>query len=63
MIADEKKNGRWGKSLKYTIKFRGANLVDIRKELKTWYINEGINSLALEDQLELALSFFTGFLC
>ncbi|WP_445475588.1 DNA alkylation repair protein [Methanococcoides methylutens] len=57
-IADEKKKEWWEKYLKHTIKFRGANLVDIRKELKVWYTKEHIDHRDPEEQLELALSFF-----
>ncbi|MBP2029102.1 3-methyladenine DNA glycosylase AlkD [Methanohalophilus levihalophilus] len=57
-VAKIKTKDWWEKYLKYTIEFRGVNLAVIRDELKVWYTEQGIDNLSLDDQLDLALSFF-----
>lgn len=56
--ADEKRKIWFENYIKHNTKYRGVELPTIRSELKEWYIEENIIQLSLNDQLELALSFF-----
>ncbi|RKU31749.1 hypothetical protein C6497_00945 [Candidatus Poribacteria bacterium] len=44
--------------IKHNTKYRGVELPIIRNELKEWYSEEKLEQLCLEEQLDLALSFF-----
>ena len=44
--------------IKHNTKYRGVELPKIRDELKEWYSEENIEQLSLNEQLDLALSFF-----
>lgn len=44
--------------IKHNTKYRGVELPTIGKELKEWYREENIEQLSLDEQLDLALSFF-----
>lgn len=56
--ADEQRKIWFENYIKHNTKYRGVELPTIRSELKEWYIEENIIQLSLNDQLELALSFF-----
>lgn len=57
-IADKKTKDWWENYVKHKTKFRGVGIPKIREKLKEWYREEQIDNLPLNDQLELALSFF-----
>ena len=59
-IASQKTKIWWERYLRNTVEFRGVNLVRIREELHKWYKSEKINTLNETQQLDLALSFFSG---
>ena len=59
-IASQKTKIWWERYLRNTVEFRGVNLVRIREELHKWYKSETINTLNETQQLDLALSFFSG---
>ena len=56
--ADEKRKLWFENYIKHNTKYRGVQLPTIRNQLKEWYIEENIGQLTLNEQLELALSFF-----
>jgi len=57
-LADKKKKIWWENYVKHNTIFRGVGIPLIRAELKNWYQLEKIDTLSLEKQLDLALSFF-----
>ena len=57
-IADKKTKDWWENYIKHDTKFRGVGIPKIREKLKDWHKKESIDKLPLNDQLELALSFF-----
>lgn len=57
-IADRKTRDWWENYVKHNTKFRGVGIPQIREKLKEWYKEESISKLPLNEQLELALSFF-----
>jgi hypothetical protein len=59
-IASQKTKIWWDRYLRNTVEFRGVNFVCIREELHKWYKSEKINTLSETQQLDLALSFFSG---
>ena len=57
-ISDQKSKEWWENYVKHDSKFRGVGIPEIRKQLKKWHEEESVGQLSLEEQLELALSFF-----
>lgn len=57
-FADEKRKLWFENYIKHGTKYRGVQIPIIRAELKDWYKNESIDELPLDEQLNLALSFF-----
>ena len=57
-FADEKRKIWFENYIKHDTKFRGVQIPTIRTELKDWYKHENIDNLPLNEQLDLALSFF-----
>lgn len=57
-FADEKRKIWFENYIKHDTKFRGVEILTIRTELKAWYKQENIDKLPLDEQLDLALSFF-----
>ncbi len=57
-VAEKRTKDWWEKYLRYSIEFRGVNIVAIKKELNQWFVDEGIGAMNTRSQLELALSFF-----
>lgn len=57
-LSDPKTARWWENYVKHDTRFRGVGIPKIREELKQWYQSEGIDTLELDDRLELALSFF-----
>ncbi len=57
-FADEKRKLWFENYIKHDTKFRGVEILTIRTELKDWYKQENIDKLPLDEQLNLALSFF-----
>lgn len=57
-FADEKRKLWFENYIKHDTKFRGVEIPTIRTELKDWYKRENIDKLPLDEQLNLALSFF-----
>lgn len=56
--ADEKRKDWFENYIKHDTKFRGVEIPTVRNELKEWYKQENIDKLQLNEQLDLALSFF-----
>lgn len=56
--SDEKRKEWFENYIKHNAKYRGVEIPTIRTELKAWYKQENIESLRLDEQLDLALSFF-----
>jgi len=56
--ADEKRKVWFENYIKHDTKFRGVEIPTVRTELKEWYKQESIDKLQLNEQLDLALSFF-----
>lgn len=57
-FADEKRKLWFENYIKHDTKFRGVEIRTITTELKDWYKYENIEQFPLDDQLNLALSFF-----
>ncbi|MDE0088175.1 MAG: DNA alkylation repair protein [Candidatus Poribacteria bacterium] len=57
-FADEKRKVWFENYIKHDTKYRGVEIPTIRAELKDWYKHENIDELPLDEQLNLALSFF-----
>ena len=57
-IADRKTKAWWENYVKHDTQFRGVGIPEIREELKHWYKQESIDKLPVNQQLDLALSFF-----
>lgn len=57
-FADEKRKLWFENYIKHGTKYRGVEIPTIRAELKDWYKHENIDKLPLDEQLNLALSFF-----
>ncbi len=57
-FADEKRKLWFENYIKHDTQFRGVGIPTVTTELKDWYKSENIAQLPLEDQLNLALSFF-----
>ncbi len=57
-FADEKRKLWFENYIKHDTKYRGVEIPTIRTELKDWYKQENIDKLTLDEQLDLALSFF-----
>ncbi|MDE0481321.1 MAG: DNA alkylation repair protein [Candidatus Poribacteria bacterium] len=57
-FADEKRKLWFENYIKHDTKYRGVEIPTIRAELKDWYKHENIDKLPLDEQLDLALSFF-----
>lgn len=57
-FADEKRKLWFENYIKHDTKYRGVEIPTIRTELKAWYKQENIDKLPLDEQLDLALSFF-----
>ena len=57
-IADKKTKAWWENYVKHNTVFRGVGIPQIREEVARWYKNEQLDKLPLDDQLDLALSFF-----
>lgn len=56
--ADDKRKQWFENYIKHNTKYRGVGIPIVRSELNAWYIDENIDKLPLDDQLNLALSFF-----
>lgn len=56
--ADQKRKLWFENYIKHNTKYRGVELPTIRNELKEWYKEENIVQLSLNEQLDMALSFF-----
>lgn len=56
--ADEERKKWFENYIKHNTKYRGVEIPTVRNELKTWYKQEEIGKFPLEEQLDLALSFF-----
>ena len=57
-VANKKTRDWWERYIKHDTIFRGVGIPKIREELKQWRAKEQIDILPLNDQLDLALSFF-----
>jgi len=57
-VANKKTRDWWERYIKHNTIFRGVGIPQIREELKQWSAKERIDTLPLNDQLDLALSFF-----
>ena len=57
-LADKKTKLWWENYVKHDTKFRGVRIPQIREKLEIWYKQESIDELTLDEQLDLALSFF-----
>lgn len=57
-VANKKTRDWWERYIKHDTIFRGVGIPQIREELKQWHTKEQIDILPLNDQLDLALSFF-----
>ncbi|MYC75538.1 DNA alkylation repair protein [Candidatus Poribacteria bacterium] len=57
-FADEKRKLWFENYIKHDTKFRGVEISTVTTELKGWYRCENITKLRLDEQLNLALSFF-----
>lgn len=57
-VANKKTRDWWERYIKHDTIFRGVGIPQIREELKQWHEKEQIDILPLNDQLDLALSFF-----
>ena len=57
-VASKKTRDWWERYIKHNTIFRGVGIPQIREEIKKWHKQEQIIKLPLEDQLNLALSFF-----
>ena len=57
-VANKKTRDWWERYIKHDTIFRGVGIPKIREELKQWRAKERIDTLSLNDQLDLALSFF-----
>ena len=54
---DERK--QWFENyIKHNTKYRGVEMATVRTELKAWYKDENIHKMSVDEQLDLALSFF-----
>ena len=58
-LANKKTKLWWENYIKHNTKFRGVGIPKLREELKEWYKQEQIDKLSLNEQLDLALSFFS----
>jgi len=58
-LADKKTKDWWENYVKHNTKFRGVGIPKIREKLKEWHKKEEIEKLSLNEQLDLALSFFS----
>jgi 3-methyladenine DNA glycosylase AlkD len=58
-LADKKTKDWWENYIKHNTKFRGVGIPKIREKLKEWHKKEEIEKLSLNEQLDLALSFFS----
>ena len=56
--SDVKRKQWFENYIKHNTKYRGVEIKTVRTELKTWYKQENIANLVLDEQLNLALSFF-----
>lgn len=56
--SDVKRKQWFENYIKHNTKYRGVEITTVRTELKDWYKQEKIDELALDEQLNLALSFF-----
>ena len=57
-VVSEKTKAWWERYLRYTILFRGVNIVVLRNEMRSWYKLENIAAMAPEEKLDLGLAFF-----
>ncbi len=57
-VASKKTRDWWERYIKHNTIFRGVGIPQIREELKQWRAKERIDTLPLNDQLDLTLSFF-----
>ncbi|MCE2399893.1 DNA alkylation repair protein [Candidatus Poribacteria bacterium] len=57
-FADKKRKLWFENYIKHDTKYRGVEIPTIRSELEDWYKQENIDKLPLDEQLDLALSFF-----
>jgi 3-methyladenine DNA glycosylase AlkD len=58
-VSNRKTAHWWENYIKHNAKFRGVPLPVVRGKLKDWYKNENISTASLEEQLEMALDFFS----
>lgn len=56
--SDEKRKEWFENYIKHNTKYRGVEISQVKTELKAWYQSEEIDKLPLDEQLDLALSFF-----
>ena len=57
-ISNRKTRDWWERYIKHDTIFRGVGIPQIREELQQWRAKEQIDTRPLNDQLDLALSFF-----
>ena len=57
-VANKKTRDWWEQYIKHDTIFRGVGIPKIREEIKQWHTRNQIDTLPLNDQLDLALSFF-----
>ena len=57
-FADKKRKLWFENYIKHDTKYRGVEIPTIRSELEDWYKQGNIDKLPLDEQLDLALSFF-----
>lgn len=58
-IGDKKTKDWWENYVKHNTKFLGVGIPKIREKLNVWHKEQQIDKLSLNEQLELALSFFS----
>ncbi len=58
-VASKKTRDWYERYIKHNTIFRGVGIPQIREELKQWHAKERIDTLPINDQLDLALSFFS----
>lgn len=56
--SDEHRKKWFENYIKHNTKYRGVTIPQVSKELKSWYKDEKIDKLTLEQQVDLAISFF-----
>ncbi len=56
--SDQRRKQWFENYIKHNTKYRGVEITKVRTELKNWYKQENIANFALDEQLNLALSFF-----